>query len=55
MSSDGTLGLDAEGKIIRLGSGLESLLGYSWQEVIGSHLEVLFSDRGFVREIVDSV
>ncbi len=54
MSNDGTLGLDAGGKIIRFGSGLEGLLGYCSQEVLDFHLEVIFSDRELARELLGS-
>lgn len=54
MSNDGTLGLDGDGIIIRFGSALERMLGYSEQEVLGTHVESLFYDTGLAREILCS-
>ncbi|MBE9529540.1 MAG: PAS domain-containing sensor histidine kinase [Proteobacteria bacterium] len=54
MSNDGTLGLDGDGMIIRFGSALERMLGYSEQEVLGTHVESLFFDTGLARDILSS-
>ncbi|MCP3677655.1 MAG: PAS domain-containing protein, partial [Deltaproteobacteria bacterium] len=55
MSNDGTLGLDGEGRIIRFGSGLESILGFTEEEVLGSHFNTLLRDTSLAAELLSPV